>query len=80
MNALKHMEAVFVIAVSCAGIGSYLAATSQDAYALPAPGNVAATAAQAAPQMAVVTVVGKRLTAAEKAQSLRDETVQNAAR
>jgi hypothetical protein len=77
MNALKHMEAVFVIAVSCAGIGSYLAATSQDAYALPAPGNVAA---QAAPQMAVVTVVGKRLSAAEKAQSLRDETVQNAAR
>jgi len=74
MNALKHMEAVFVIAVSCAGVGSYLAATSQDAFALPAPVTAAA------PQMAVVTVVGKRLSAAEKAQSLRDETVQNAAR
>ena len=29
--------------------------------------------AQAAPQMAVVTVAAKRLTAAEKAQSLRAE-------
>jgi len=67
MNALKHMEAVFVIALSVAGIGSYLAATSQDAIAAPAQ------TATAAPQMAVVTVVAKRLTAAEKAQSLRDE-------
>lgn len=75
MNALKHMEAAFVIALSLAGIGSYLAATSQDAYAVPAP-----ISATAAPDMAVVTVVGKRLTAAEKAQSLREESVQTAAR
>jgi hypothetical protein len=67
MNALKHMEAVFVIALSVAGIGSYLAATAQDAHA-------AAAAVQAsAPQMAVVTVVGKRLSPAEKAASLRAE-------
>ena len=77
MNALKHMEAVFVIAVSCAGIGSYLAATSQDANAMPAPGQ---SSVQAAPQMAVVTVVAKRLSAAEKAQSLRDEAVPTASR
>jgi len=70
MNALKHMEAIFVVALSVAGIGSYLAATAPDAYAATAP---AQTATAAAPQMAVVTVVAKRLTAAEKAQSLRDE-------
>jgi len=77
MNALKHMEAVFVIALSVAGIGSYLAATSQDAYALPTATEMTAPAA---PQMAVVTVVGKRLTAAEKAQSLREESASNAGR
>jgi len=68
MNTLKHMEAAFVIALSVAGIGSYLAATSQEANAAPAPSTV-----QAGPQIAVVTVVAKRMTAAEKAQSLRDE-------
>lgn len=67
MNALKHMEAAFLVALSVAGIGSYLAATSQDA--------VAMSTVQAAPQMAVVHVVAKRMTAEEKAQSLRDEAV-----
>jgi Flp pilus assembly protein CpaB len=71
MNALKHMEAVFVIALSVAGVGSYLAATSQDANAAPAPVQASV---HSAPQMPVVTVVAKRLTAAEKAQSLREET------
>jgi hypothetical protein len=75
MNALKHMEAAFVIALSVAGIGSYLAASAQDAYALPAP-----ISATTAPDMAVVTVVGKRLTAAEKVQSLREESMHTAAR
>ena len=70
MNALKHMEAVFVIALSVAGVGGYLAATAQDANASPAP---LVSAAQVAPQMVVVNVVAKRLTAAEKAQSLREE-------
>lgn len=74
MNALQHMEAVFVIALSIAGVGSYLAATAQDANASPVPG---AQMVQAAPQMAVVTVVGKRLSAAERAQSLRAETPAN---
>ena len=72
MNALKHMEAVFVIALSVAGIGSYLASTSQVANAAPVQ------TAQVAPQMAVVTVIGKRMTAAEKAASLREETQANA--
>lgn len=72
MNALKHMEAVFVIALSVAGIGSYLASTSQVANAAPVQ------TAQMAPQMAVVTVIGKRMTAAEKAASLREETQANA--
>lgn len=70
MNALKHMEAIFLVTLSLAGIGSYLAATAPDAYAAAAPAN---TATVAAPAMPVVTVVAKRLTAAEKAQSLRDE-------
>jgi hypothetical protein len=74
MNALKHMEAAFVIALSVAGIGSYLAATAQDANASPVPGK---QVVQVAPQMAVVTVVGKRLSAAEKAQSLRAEAAAN---
>ena len=67
MNALKHMEAVFVIALSVIGAGSYLAGTSQEAQAAAA--QVQATA----PHMAVVTVVAKRLTPAEKAASLRAE-------
>lgn len=66
MNALKHMEAAFVIALSVAGIGSFVASTAQDAQANE-------TARASAPQMAVVTVVGKRLTPAEKAASLRAE-------
>ena len=70
MNTLKHMEAAFVIALSVAGIGSYLAGTSQDAQATPAAIHASANAA---PQMAVVTVVGKRLTPAEKAASLQAE-------
>lgn len=66
MNALKHMEVAFLVALSVAGIGSYLAATSQDAVAM---------STVQAPQMAVVHVVAKRMTAEEKAQSLRDEAV-----
>ena len=66
MNALKHMEAAFVIALSVAGIGSFVAGTAQDAQAIQA-------AQASAPRMAVVAVVGKRLTPAEKAASLRAE-------
>lgn len=72
MNALKHMEAVFVIALSVAGIGSYLASTAQVANAAPVQ------SVQTVQKMAVVTVVGKRMTAAEKAQSLREEAAANA--
>ena len=43
MNALKHMEAVFVIALSVLGAGSYLAATAQDASAAAAPAVQAMT-------------------------------------
>jgi hypothetical protein len=70
MNALKHMEAIFVVTLSVAGIGSYLAATTPDAYAAAAPARMATVAE---PDMPVVTVVAKRLTAAEKAESLRNE-------
>jgi hypothetical protein len=72
MNALKHMEAVFVIALSVAGIGSYLVSTAQVANAAPVQ------TAQTVQKMAVVTVVGRRMTAAEKAQSLREEAAANA--
>lgn len=64
MNAMKHIEAAFLVAVCAAGIVSYLATSPQAA---------ARAGTAAAPRMAIVTVVGKRLSAAEKSQSLRDE-------
>lgn len=68
MNVLKHMEAVFVATVALAVSGSYLIQTIPEAHAQAA---VAASASVAA--VPVVTVSAKRMTAEEKAQSLRDE-------
>lgn len=69
MNALKHMEAVFIVALSLAGTASYLAATSQDAQAQPAP----AARLNASAAVPVITVLGKRMSEAEKAASARQE-------
>jgi hypothetical protein len=62
MNLAKHMEAVFIAAIAI------VAATSFATAAVPAPRQAGAAAA-AAPlvgTMQVVTIVGKRLRAAEK--------------
>jgi Flp pilus assembly protein CpaB len=66
VNVLKHMEAVFVVAVSLAGSASYLAANLPQAQAAAPAADVAAIATPT--KMAVVTVSAKRLSTAEKQQ------------
>jgi hypothetical protein len=64
MNILKHMEAVFVAAMSIAIGAAYVAETAPEAQAQ-------APAARA--NVAVVTVSAKRMSPAEKQQSLKAE-------
>jgi hypothetical protein len=64
MNIAKNMEAIFVVAIALIG------ATSMATASVPA--HFAAPAVAAAPfegKMQVVTIVGKKLSAAEKAQA-----------
>ncbi|QOY96294.1 hypothetical protein IM543_11000 [Massilia sp. UMI-21] len=65
MNIMKHMEAVFVVAMSLAVGGSYLVDAIPEAQAR----SYAAADAMVASgdRMAVVTVSAKRLPAEEKA-------------
>ena len=75
MNVLKNFEAIFVITLGLACGANYLADGSGDtasASAAPAALQTVAMAA-AAQSMPVVVVAGKRLSAAEKRQSLIDE-------
>jgi hypothetical protein len=73
MNVLKNFEAVFVVAVGVAACTSYFA-QSADATANAATAAAANTMSVATPsRMAVVTVVGKRMSAIEKQRSLEDE-------
>lgn len=74
MNILKHMEAVFVATVALAVSGSYLLDAVPQAHAKPA---VQATVATEVP---VVVVSAKRMSAAEKRQSLQAETSNPASR
>lgn len=63
MNILKNMEAVFIVALAVSASALYL-------------DNVPAAQAHAAPvasQIAVVSVVGHRMTAEEKIISLQNE-------
>lgn len=64
MKLIKHMEAVFVVAISLGVSGSYLADAIPEAQAR----SYAADAAQVASgaKMAVVTVTAKRLSDEEK--------------
>lgn len=70
MNILSHMEAAFVVAL---GLASSVAVFTTDATPSTPP---AITAAAAAPTFNVATVVvsAKRMTAAEKRESLREES------
>ena len=69
MNVLKHMEAVFVFSLSVAGVASVTA----DAIS-PAQASVPARAlVEVQPSVPVVHVSAKRMTEAEKRQSLLAE-------
>lgn len=61
MNILKHMEVVFVVTLGLACSATF------------ALESMPAAPQQAASNVAVVVVAGKRMTAAEKQQSLLDE-------
>ncbi len=60
MNIAKNMEVIFVAAIAL--IGATSLATAASAERAAAPGAIVAPA-----KMQVVTIVGKRLSAAEKA-------------
>jgi hypothetical protein len=62
MNIAKHMEAVFIAIIAV------LAATSLATAAVPAHQHAGAAAVASAGKMQVVTIVGKRLTAAQKSR------------
>lgn len=64
MNIMKHMEAVFVVAMSLAVGGSYLLDTIPDAHARHYAADPAMVAS--GDRMAVVTVSAKRLAGEEK--------------
>jgi hypothetical protein len=70
MNIARHMEAIFVAALAFAGPASYRGENLPQAQA-PAAAPVASSATPEA--MPVVTVTAKRMSAAEKAASLRAE-------
>ena len=64
MNLMKHMEAVFVVAMSLAVPGSYLLDAIPDAHARSYDADTAMIAS--GDKTAVVTVTAKRLSAEEK--------------
>lgn len=64
MNVMKHMEALFVIAMSLAVSGSYLMEAIPEAQARNYSADTAMVASGG--KMAVVTVSAKRLSSEEK--------------
>ena len=62
MNALKNMEAIFVVALVLVGVTTYANAAAPAFHAAPA-----ARVSVIDPSIPTVHVVGKRLTAAQKA-------------
>ena len=64
MNVMKHMEAVFVVAMSLAVSGSYVLEAIPEAQARNYSADPAMVASGG--KMAVVTVTAKRLSADEK--------------
>ncbi|CDG81323.1 hypothetical protein [Janthinobacterium agaricidamnosum] len=68
MNIAKNMEAIFVAVIVLAGASNMVNATALKLHAAPAAAPAAAlTVASIDANMHTVTVVGKRLSAAEKA-------------
>ncbi|WP_296952382.1 hypothetical protein [uncultured Massilia sp.] len=70
MNVLKHMEAAFLFSLGVAVVGSIAIETSPPAQAA---GAVVENSIATPTSMAVVKVSAKRMSAAEKAQSLAAE-------
>lgn len=70
MNVLKHMEAIFLVSLAVAGPVTVALDAIPDAQARPA---VAAVAAPSGP-MPVVVISAKRMTEAQKQQSLEEES------
>lgn len=68
MNIAKHMEAVFVVALAAAGSASYVVDAIPEAQARPAVIQDSSIATET--KMAVVVVKGKRMSDAEKQQTL----------
>ncbi len=75
MNVLKNFEALFVVTLGLACAANYALDNANTA----APAPVVATASAAAADMHVVVVSAKRMSAAEKRQSLIDERASLAA-
>lgn len=71
MNVLKNMEFVFVVGFGLACSAAYVSSPAP----APQPG---ASVAYADGKMAVVIVSAKRMTAAQKIQSLQEERQQSA--
>lgn len=72
MNILKHMEAVFLVTLGLASVASVAVDTRPQTHA-KAPVAYAASSATPA-TMPVVVISAKRLTDAEKWQSLQEES------
>lgn len=72
MNILENMEAVFFVTLGLACSASYLLDTVPQAHASARTAFHAGDETTAAP-MTVVVVSAKRMSAAEKQQSLREE-------
>lgn len=70
MNILKNMEAVFLVSLAIAGPASVVLDALPEANARRVP---EATVAAAQQSMPVVVVSARRMTDAEKRQSLADE-------
>jgi hypothetical protein len=68
MNIIKHMEAVFLVTAAMAVPASYLGAAVPEAQARAYSADPAAVATSG--KVAVVSVTAKRLSAAEKADTL----------
>ena len=64
MNIVKHMEAVFVVALAAAGSASYFTDALPQAHASPAVIQDSSIATET--RMAVVVVKAKRLSPAER--------------
>ena len=73
MNVLKNMEIIFTVALALACAALYVNATSATGMRQAAPQERAASVDNTAAPMQVVVVSAKRLTEAEKKQSLIEE-------